>query len=56
MKTKFYTIVNNKWTKTKLTADKLSWHWIQLYKKDLSIKGIGMYPTSVDTTQISYEL
>ena len=55
MKTDFYTIKNNVWTKTKLNDKYLSWHWILLYNDDLTEKGIGMYPTKVDTMKLKYD-
>ena len=55
MKTDFYTIKNNVWTKTKPNDEHLSWHWILLYNDDLTEKGIGMYPTKVDTMKLKYD-
>lgn len=40
---KYYIIENSNWVETKLTAEKLSWHWLHLYDDNLKVKGIGMY-------------
>jgi|AntAceMinimDraft_13_1070369.scaffolds.fasta_scaffold56911_2 hypothetical protein len=42
METNYFTIENNVWVKTKLTPEKLSWHWFKLYDNNLKEKGIGM--------------
>ena len=40
---KFYILENNKWIETKITPEKISFHWIKLYDDEFNFKGIGMY-------------
>ena len=43
---KFFTIQNGQWKEANINSVNISWHWINLYDDDLTIKGIGMYERS----------
>ena len=50
--TNYYEIQNNRWVKTKLSAEKLSWHMIRLYDDDLNHIGMGLYPATTNLKPI----